>query len=100
MNDSAFDPLGETPADVGKGRIVIVAALTNELDFARLQGAFPPGNVHGIDLYGGYRDAGTFFKAAVDLGADIALIDPHLDGFSAELVQRLQLHEAKPIITI
>ena len=90
----------QSGADIGKGRVVIVAALTNEVDFARLQGSFPPGNVHGMDLYGGYRDAGTLFKAAVDLSADVALIDPHLPGFSAELVQRLQLHEEKPILTI
>ena len=100
--DSLLPPSSIAAGDgeVAAGRIVVVAGLASESDFSRLHGLLPPGNASGIDLYGGYRDAAAVYEGATTLGADVALLDPNLAGFTAELVQRLLLFEPKPIITI
>ncbi len=99
--DSLIAPTVQSDnGEVASSRIVLVAGLPNEADLARLQALLPPGNPSGIDLYGGYRDAAALYTSATSLQADVVLLDPSLSGYSVELVQRLLLFEAKPIITI
>jgi len=81
-------------------QVGLIAALREWGDVQLLTVAFAPGNEAGIVMLTWCQDGSRLFHDAVELSADVVLLDPRIPGYAIEDIQRLYHYEARPIVTI
>ena len=88
------------PSHENTREIRLLVAVREWNDVERLNLLFGPQNAYGIRTITWCQDGARLYRDAVDLDADVVLLDPALPAFALEDIQRLYHHEARPIVTV
>lgn len=88
------------PSQENTREIRLLVALREWNDVERLNQQFGPQNAYGIRTVTWCQDGARLYRDAIDLDADVVLLDPSIPAFALEDVQRLFHHEARPIVTL
>ncbi len=78
----------------------LMVALRQWGDVQPLSTLFAPSNPHSIEMVTWCQDGARLYEDALAFEVDAVVLDPTLQAFALEDVQRLYHHEARPVISI